>query len=408
MKQYHRLPFLLLSMLILITVPGCSQTHIRSTDYSYQKPAQIDDGLSPDHLLHVNMDTGIIVELTKLILADSFPNIHSVLIAKDNMLVYENYFSGKDESWGSSLGYTMHDTNKLHDSRSISKSVVAACIDIAIQHKQIISIDDPIFNYLPGYTEYKTPLNEKITIRHLLTMSSGIQWNENTPHGTSANNETQMERSLNPVKYVLQQPMSSFPGSVWNYNSGSVQVLAEIIKNVSGLDVDLFASKFLFQPLNIQSYKWTRSSNTAILFHLTKIFNSRRSFPAAASGLRLTSRSLLKIGLLYLNNGAWNNIQVLSKKWVQETFKTQILRGTNSSANGYSYLFWTHTDTVNNWSYPFITARGNGGQRIFICQPLHLVVVITAGNYNKRGIRNDGQFALDNYIIPASIQKKTK
>lgn len=406
MKQYNRLPFLLLSMLILITVSGCSQTPGRSTNYSYQKPAQIDDGLLPGHLLHVNMDTTLVVELTKLILADSFPNIHSVLIAKDNMLVYENYFSGKDENWGSSLGYTKHDRNKLHDSRSISKSVVAACIDIAIQNKLIISIDDPVFNYLPGYIEYKTPENEKVTIRHLLTMSSGMQWNENTPHGTSANNETEMERSLNPVKYVLEQPMSSLPGTVWNYNSGGVQVLAEIIKNVSGLDIDLFAAKYLFLPLSIPGYKWTKSSNTAILFHLTKIFNSRRKFPAAASGLRLTSRSLLKLGLLYLNDGVWNNVQVLSKSWVHETFRTQILRKNDSSANGYSYLFWTQTDTVNNRSYPFITARGNGGQRIFICQPLHLVVVITAGNYNKSGITNDGQYALDKYILPACIRKE--
>ena len=78
-----------------------SSTHFRSTNYTYQTPKNITDGLLTDNLVSVGIDTNQIVQLTKLILADSFPNIHSLLIAKDNKLVYENYFNGKDENWGS-------------------------------------------------------------------------------------------------------------------------------------------------------------------------------------------------------------------------------------------------------------------------------------------------------------------
>jgi CubicO group peptidase (beta-lactamase class C family) len=402
MKQFNWLNLLLNSIFIFTAISSCSQKHFRSTNYTYQSPKKMDDGLLTDNLVNLGIDTGQIVQLTKLILADSFPNIHSLLIAKDNKLVYENYFEGKDENWGSSLGYAKHDTSILHDTRSISKSVVAACIDIAIQQQKIKSIDEPIFNYLPEYSKYKTAQNQNITIKHLLTMSSGIEWDENVPHGTSANSETQMERSINPVEYVLSRPMDTMPGKVWKYNSGGVQVLAEIIRTVSGENIDLFAAKNLFALLGIRDYKWTYSSNIAIWFHLNKIFSKRRKFPAAASGLRLTSRDLLKFGLLFLNNGKWNDKQILSEEWVAETLKTKILRDTVTSAtNGYSYLFWTHTDTVNNKQFELITARGNGGQRIFINKVSNLIVVITAGNYNKSGIKNDGQVALDKYILSA-------
>ena len=128
---------------------------------------------------------------------------------------------------------------------------------------------------------------------------------------------------------------------------------------------------------------------------------NKSKFPAAASGLRLTSRDLLKFGLLYLNNGKWNNKQILAENWVTETLKTQILQDSISSTNGYSYLFWTQTSKINNNQFDLIIARGNGGQRIFICKKLNLIAVITAGNYNKKGIVNDGQAAIDKYIVPA-------
>jgi CubicO group peptidase (beta-lactamase class C family) len=370
----------------LIWFTSCSQTHIRDTNYNYSIPKQLADGIIIDNISNSNIDSTKIIELTKLILKDTFPNIHSLLIAEDNKLIYENYFSGKDENWGSGLGYAKHDTNILHDTRSISKSIIAACIDIAIQQQKIKSIDDPVFNYLTDYQEYKTTQNEKIKIRQLLTMSSNIEWDEDVPHGTSANDETQMERSSNPVKYVLSRPMKKISESVWKYNSGGVQVLAEIIKSVSGDNVDKFAEKYLFEPLGIKNYEWTKS---------------HRKFPAAASGLRLTSRDLLKFGLLYLNKGQWNGKQVITENWVTETLKTQVYRDKNSTTKGYSFLFWTETDTVKNKSFELIIARGNGGQRIFINKELNLIVVVTAGNYNKRGIVNDGQLALDKYILPA-------
>ena len=115
----------------------------------------------------------------------------------------------------------------------------------------------------------------------------------------------------------------------------------------------------------------------------------------------MCSRDLLKIGLLYLNKGRWNGKQVITENWVTETLKKQVYRDKNSTLKGYSFLFWTEVDTVKNKSFELIIARGNGGQRIILNQELNFIVVITAGNYNKKGIINDGQLALNKYILPA-------
>ncbi len=361
-----------------------SQEHIRDTNYAYEAPQQLNDGINTGNLTDGGLDSAKIIKLTRLILADTFTNIHSLLILRNNKLIYENYFPGNDEIWGLKLGYTAHDKNAIHDIRSISKSIVSACIGIAIMQNKIKSIDDPIFNYLPGYLEYKTEANDKITIRDLLTMSSGIVWDEDTPHNTSKNDESQMEKSDDAVAYALSLPTAEKPGSVWNYNSGGVQVLAEIIKSVSGYGVDQFADKFLFGPMNITGVRWIKMHNT----------------PAAASGLRLTSRDLVKIGLLYLNKGKYNGIQLLPKSWVKESLSTQIQRD-SLSKKGYGYLWWTQTDVVAGKKYYIVSARGNGGQDIFIDQQSKLIVVVTAGNYNRQHIINDGQKALVECVLPA-------
>ena len=364
-----------------------AQTPLRDTNYTYNIPQQLNDGIAVGSLKGAGIDSAKIIKLTKLILADTFTNTHSLLILRNSKLVYENYFAGKDEIWGLKLGYAKHNINSLHDVRSISKSVVSACIGIAIKQKKIKSIDDPIFNYLPDYIQYKTELNSKITIRNLLTMSSGIKWDEDSPYTVTKNDETQMENSSDPVAYPLSLPMAEKPGTVWKYNSGGVQVLAHIIKNVSGYDVDEFARHFLFDSLGIKDSQWIKIHNKV---------------PAAASGLRLRSRDIAKFGLVYLNKGKYNHVQVIPKKWVDQSFETSILRDTTTKTRGYGYLFWTQCDTINQKPHRIISARGNGGQRIFFDVKSKLIVVITAGNYNNdNNVVNSGQVALDKYILPA-------
>ena len=333
------------------------------------------------------MDTIQIVNLTKLILSDTIPNIHSLLILKDEKLVYENYFAGNDEMSGKKLGYIEHTIDDLHDCRSISKSVTSACIGIAVKKGLINNIDEPIFSYFTQYQKNFDEQKKKITIRHLLTMTSGIKWNENISYRDPRNTELRMDNSSDPVDFILGRTMVSEPGTIWNYNGGNTQLLAEIIRIVSGLPLDKFATQELFIPLGINKYEW---------LPLTK------NMPAAASGLRLRSRDLLKIGMLYMKSTQFKDKPILYPDWVEKSLSSAVNRPSTKDKNaGYGFQFWTYKETVNDKEVEIQEAKGNGGQRIFFCKSLNLLVVITAGNYNNWEIKNDSKAVLTKYIIPA-------
>ena len=298
-----------------------------------------------------------------------YPNRHSLLIFKDNKLVLEKYFKGKDELWGDDLGIVQHSETLLHDMRSVSKSVVSACIGIAIAQGKIKSVDEKIFDFFKEYQQYRNEGREQLTIRHFLTMTSGLKWNENVPYDNPENSEIQMNRSSDPAKFVLSQPLIHSPGKVWNYNGGTTEILARIVEKSTGKDVHEFAKEFLFAPLGIANSYWS-GYNT----------------PAAASGLRLTSRDAVKFGILYLQNGKWQNKQIIPEQYVKESTTTHI--GVDDTA-GYGFQFWIITETINGKALTWSTAIGNGDQRIFIDQKNNMIVVMTAGNYNQWDIKFD-------------------
>lgn len=347
-----------------------------------------EEGIEFASMADTGIDSILINKIDTAIRNGTYPNIHSLHIVRNNKLVYENYWPGKDESWGDDLGIRIHDENSLHDVRSISKSVVSACVGIAIQQGKIKSIDQKVFDFFPEYKKLDTGLISSLTIKHLLTMSSGLVWNEEVPYDNPENSEIRMIRSSNPVEYVLSQPLEFEPGVSWKYNGGTTQLLAAIIEKGTGKKIDLFAQEYLFQPLDIKQFEWAKYPDT--------------DQPAAASGLRLRSRDLLKFGLLYNNNGTWNGNQIIPKKWIEESFQSHVQRPGDGA---YGYQFWLWQDTINNKPTPFIGCVGNGDQRIFFDKTHDLVVVTTAGNYNKWTIKKNTYALMKEYIYPALIQQ---
>jgi CubicO group peptidase (beta-lactamase class C family) len=296
-----------------------------------------------------------------------------LLIYKDNKLVLEKYFKGKDEQWGDDLGVVQHSESSLHDMRSVSKSFVSACIGIAIAQGKIKSVDEKIFDFFKEYDQYRNEGRENLTIRHFLTMTSGLKWNEQVPYDNPENSEVQMSLSSDPAKFVLSQPIIHPAGKVWNYNGGTTEILARIIEKTTGKNVYAFAKEFLFTPLGIKDSYWTSIPGTKT--------------PAAASGLRLTSRDALKFGILYLQNGKWQGKQVIPEQFVKESLTSHVDRG--DGWGGYGFQFWIITDTIKGKAYSVPTAVGNGDQRIFIDSANKMIVVTTAGNYNRWDISNN-------------------
>lgn len=377
----------LLVLFIFCQFTACSQPVLQPSRFYFSSPpAELSDSFKVGSLANANIDSNLIAALTYQISADSFHNVHSVLIVKDNKLVYENYFAGKDQHHGRKLGTVNHFVNQLHDCRSISKSIVAACIGIAIKNKLINSIDDPIAKYLE--CEKKSPKG-KITIKNLLTMTAGLEWKEIGHYSSFFNSENQMSLRFNPIKYILRKPLADQPGATWHYSGGNTQLLAEIIKKVSGLNVYSYAEKFLFSPLGIKQSEWVQLALKAT--------------PAAASGLRLTSRDMAKFGLLYLNKGNWLGKQIIDTSWIEQSFTPWVERNDLTNFNikngSYGYNFWLYTDTCQNKPVKIIEAKGNGGQSIFICRQFNLILVTTGGNYNSSD--DNGYQMLVKYILPA-------
>ena len=366
--------------LLLLFLTSCRQQDKKQS-------VKTDESILLASITDAGIDSVVINNIDTAIRNGTYPNIHSLLIARDNKLLYEKYWPGKDQSWGEDLGIIIHGKDSLHDIRSISKSIVSACTGIAMQQGKIKSVDQKIFDFFPEYAKLDTGIKSLLTIKHLLTMSSGFAWNEEVPYDNPENSEIRMIRSSNPVEYVLSQPMDFPPGKLWKYNGGTTQLLAAIIEKTTGKKIDQFAKEYLFMPLGITRFEWAKYPGTDL--------------PAAASGLRLRSRDLLKFGLLYNSHGIWKNKQLVPEKWIEESFQSHVQR---QGGGSYGYQFWLWQDTIRNKPTAIVACIGNGDQRIFFDETNDLIVVITAGNYNKWDIEKDSYALMKDYIYPALIK----
>ena len=364
--------------LLSISFVSCSKNDIKT-------PKQ--DGFELGSFKDANIDEQPIINLANEIDGGKY-NIHSILILKDDKLIYEKYFSGDDAIFPNPVGVMNHTRDSLHDCRSATKSIVSACVGIAVEQGKIHSLDDKIFDYFPAYTKYATGDKAKITIRDLLTMSAGLKWDESTPYTDTLNGEINMSTKPDVVDFVLSRKIVETPGTLWNYSGGCTQLLAEIIKNATGLRIDEFAKKYLFEPLGIENYNW---------YVRPPLTPNGDEVVWAPSGLRMRPIDMAKIGALYLNNGKYSNKTIMSETWVEQSLHWQI--NTDGISEGYGFQFWCTQPLIANEYTNVTMADGNGGQRICIIPSKGIVIVLTAGNYDEAGSISDD--LLMNVFYPA-------
>ena len=315
-------------------------------------------------------------------------NIHSILILKSDKLIYEKYFSGEDAIFPAPVGVIEHNRETLHDCRSLTKSIVSACVGIALEQGKIHGVDDKIFDYLPAYASYSVGDRAKITIRDLLTMSAGFEWDETTPYIDTLNDEINMSVKPGVVDFILGRSMVHQPGTLWNYSGGCTQLLAEIVKNATGIRIDEFAKIFLFTPLHIDNYNW---------YVRQPLSPTDPATVWAPSGLRLRPIDMAKIGSLYLNKGVYDKRKIFSENWVEQSLHWQI--NTDGSDEGYGFQFWCTKPMIAGKYREVIMADGNGGQRICMIPSLNVEIILTAGNYDEAGSVSDE--LLTNVFFPA-------
>jgi CubicO group peptidase (beta-lactamase class C family) len=321
----------------------------------------------------VGLDPAPLAALGEQLRAKPELNVHAVLIVKDGALVYEQYLEGRDENWGHALGVVRFNRETLHDMRSATKSVVAALVGIAMGDGSIRGVDAPVVDPLPEHTMADREAKRAILLRHVLTMTAGLEWDESMPYTDPRNSEIRMIRSGDPIGYVLSRPLMAEPGRQFNYNGGLTELLAAVVRHATGQSLEAFAHERLFTPLGIERIEWRRHAN---------------GLPSAASGLRLRPVDLAKFGYLYLNHGTWNGRQILPAAWVDQSLQEHW----TAQHVGYGYQWWVPKFTANGKPIEAFETRGNGGQCAFVFPTLGLVVVTTAGNYN--------QFQDDRQLIP--------
>ena len=314
--------------------------------------------------------------------------IHAVVVIRHGKLVYETYRSGSDNGWRSEPRVVAYSAQAKHDMYSVSKSVVSLLAGIAIDRKRIANVEEPMFSFFADSAALQTPQKDAISLRHLLTMTSGLAWEEAVPYDDDRNDETRMVNSVNPYRFVLAKPSLHDPGARWNYSGGDTQLLGGIVQRATGRFLADFAKETLFDPLGITDFQWMKMPANGEF--------------AADSGLRLRPRDMAKIGQLVLDEGMWNGRQIVSQEWIDESTRTHVT-GVDATYDsiGYAYQWWTDHMKVGDRDISWISGQGYGGQRLYIVPVYDLVVAITAGHYADKSQDEASFNILDKFVLAA-------
>ena len=339
------------------------------------EPASL--GLSEKQLLKIHAD----------IATGQYGWIDSFLVVRHGRIAFEHYYEhdyakiyGVEartpgplvvQNWSGPYNYfnafwhPYYKGSDLHSMQSVTKSLVSAVIGIAIKRGDFPDIDTPVLSFF-DVNEILNVDDAKraMTLRDLLTMSDGLSWDEGVPYSDPNNTFTIMARSPDWVKYTLNQPMAYQPGTEFNYNSGSSLVLGHIFLLATGIDIETYAVEHLLQPLGIERYEWKRTP-----FGLAD----------TQEGLFLSTRDIAKITMLFLNNGRWQDVQIIPQAWVSDSLRPAFTLSDEVST-GYGYKWWSQSYQYQGEEFIAFLGKGFGGQRPIFLPDLDLVIVVTGWN----------------------------
>lgn len=330
--------------------------------YEYRVPEKTNDGWEIASLTEVGLNKAKIEEMMDTINSYSEHRVLNFLIVKDNKLVFEEYFKGHSqyqlpEGWSGSTYET--DRSTIHREFSMTKSVTATLVGIAIDKGFINSIDDKAVKYLPQFADVFVSGKEEITLKHLITMSSGLNWNETDyEYGTMENDATHFTVSPDPIRFIFEKDLIHQPGSFWEYNGGGTDILGHIIEVSSGMSLAAFANLYLFHPLNICDYSWD--------LYVNNIYS-------AMGGLAMRPRDFIKIGNLYLNNGYFRNYHLLESDWIDEATSKK-MDSTWYVGYSYGYQWWIRNFNINGKTFKSFFALGLGNQRMWVFTEQKMIV----------------------------------
>lgn len=249
----------------------------------------------------------------------------------------------------------------VHSLQSVTKSVAATAIGIALHRGEIATLDELFLSFFEAYAISEVdPRLRTATLADLLTMRSGLEWPELGHPLDETNIVLKLERSEDWIQFTLDQPSDAPPGEKWAYNSGGSHLLSGVIKNATGSYVDEYTDVHLFKPLGIDSYHWKKTP---------------RGYPDTEGGLYLEAEQLAKIGYLYLQGGVWDGQVVLDADFVAAATALQV-DSVNGRGWGYGYQWWRlDTRDTEVWA-----GLGFGDQYLLILPEYDLIGVVNSWN----------------------------
>ncbi len=327
------------------------------------------------------LDPGPLEALGRHIRAGDFGYVDRLVVVRHGYLVineryendYEEISRGRRSDIGCGFGCTepgwdhqfnylhpdwhpYHQGRDVHTLQSVTKSVAATLIAIAIRRGEIPGVEVPLLPLLRDRD--LSGVDERLrqaTLEHLLTMRLGIEWHETDRPMDGTNTSIQLERSDDWVAFTLAQPLDGAPGERWVYSSGASHLMSAILRHATGQPMDRYAEEHLFGPLGIVEYHWKRAPE---------------GLPDALGGLFLEAEQLAKIGYLYLRDGVWDGVRILPDGWVAAATARQV------EEPGYGYQWWRpDPGGVVVWA-----AQGFGGQYLLVLPDYDLVAVINSWN----------------------------
>ena len=324
---------------LIYSKPGCNDPDF---SYAYVIPAEGDDLLEPSAYTTAG-DSLFIHSLLPEIIQGEYGRINSFLLYRSDKLICEEYF----------YGFTRDD---LHQIESCTKSVTSLLVGIAVDQAYITNLGEALYSIFPEYPVLGKAGYRDLNIEDLLTMKSGYDL---------------LDKALFSLEHfidtALVRPLSNPPGKVFQYDGANTEILGVVLKKKTGMFADEFARKYLFEPLHIERYNWDGPG--------------QNGYPLMCGSLSLTPRSMVKIGAMVLNHGRFNEQEVLSESWIEES--TSVKTETNFPGDKYSYQWWNlHLDSGGK-AYKTIWANGWGSQFIFIIPELDAVIVTTGFNYEN-------------------------
>jgi CubicO group peptidase (beta-lactamase class C family) len=344
-------------------------------------PQNRQDGWPVSKLEAAGLSATPLREMERAIRAGDFKKIGSVLIARHGKLIYEVYFDG--------------DATTLRDTRSATKSITDILIGIAIQERKLKGVDARVLALLPERVrkmQNPDPRKDKIAVEDFLTMSSPLEcddWND-----ASRGNEERMYVVEDWAQFILDLPIRGRMhlgeqveappyGRYFSYCTGGVFTLSEVLQKVTGVRTDRYAQEKLFGPLGITDAEWVYSP---------------MNIPQTGGGLRFSSRDLLKIAEMYRAGGQWQGSRIVDESWVRASIQPHARIDDETE---YGYLWWLKSFKCGGKSNAAYLMNGNGGNKVAVFPALDLAVVITSTNFNTRGMHEQTDKLLTDYILAA-------